>query len=54
MGYIDLEGEANNKLKYVVPNMEQHDISEHLTYDELAFIAGDVADADYDNLMMSR
>eukprot|EP00577_Skeletonema_sp_RCC1716_P021519 CAMPEP_0113376742 /NCGR_PEP_ID=MMETSP0013_2-20120614/2789_1 /TAXON_ID=2843 ORGANISM="Skeletonema costatum, Strain 1716" /NCGR_SAMPLE_ID=MMETSP0013_2 /ASSEMBLY_ACC=CAM_ASM_000158 /LENGTH=359 /DNA_ID=CAMNT_0000258839 /DNA_START=177 /DNA_END=1253 /DNA_ORIENTATION=+ /assembly_acc=CAM_ASM_000158 len=46
---LDLEGGADNKLKYAVPNMEQHDISEHLTYDELAFIAGDVADADYDN-----
>ena len=31
------------------PNMERHDISEYLTYDELAFIPGDVADADYDN-----
>jgi len=47
---LDLEGEADNKLKYAVPNMEQQDISEHLTYDELAFIAGDVADADYDNI----
>jgi len=47
---LDLEGGADNRLKYAVPNMEQHDISEHLTYDELAFIAGDVADADYDNL----
>ena len=46
---LDLEGGADNKLKYAVPNMEQHDISEHLTYDELAFIAGDVVDADYDN-----
>ena len=46
---LDLEGEADNKLKYAVPNMEQHDISEYLTYDELAFIAGDVTDADYDN-----
>ena len=29
--------------------MEKHDISEYLTYDELAFIAGDMADADYKN-----
>ena len=29
--------------------LEQHHISEYLTYDEFAFIAGDVADADYDN-----
>lgn len=46
---LDLEGQADKKLKYAVPNMEQHDISEYLTYDELAFIAGDVTDADYDN-----
>eukprot|EP00984_Skeletonema_dohrnii_P027419 scaffold16964_cov77-Skeletonema_dohrnii-CCMP3373.AAC.2 len=29
--------------------MEQYDNSEHLTYDELALIAGDVIDADYNN-----
>ena len=46
---LDLEGQADKKLKYALPNMEQHDISEYLTYDELAFIAGDVDDADYDN-----
>ena len=46
---LDLEGQADKKLKYALPNMEQHDISEYLTYDELAFIAGVVDDADYDN-----
>ena len=45
----NLEGEADKKLKYALPNMKHHDISEYLTYDELASIAGDVDDADYNN-----
>eukprot|EP00984_Skeletonema_dohrnii_P032786 scaffold27493_cov76-Skeletonema_dohrnii-CCMP3373.AAC.1 len=46
---LDLEGDADDKLTYVVPNMEQHDILEHLTYEELTLIAGDAIDADYNN-----
>jgi hypothetical protein len=46
---LDLEGDADDKLTHVLPNMEQYDNPEHLTYDELALIAGDVIDADYNN-----
>ena len=43
---LHLEGQEDKKFKYIIPNMEQHDIAEYLTYYELVFIAGDVADAD--------
>ena len=48
-GSDDIESRADKKFKYDILNMEEHDNSEYLTLDELAFIAGDVADADYDN-----
>jgi xanthine dehydrogenase iron-sulfur cluster and FAD-binding subunit A len=41
----------NNKtLKYKVPNMEEYDIADYLTFDELALIAEDIDDVDYGNM----
>lgn len=47
---IDLDGGATKKLKYPVPNMDEHDIEEYLSFEELELIAGDIDDVEYDNL----
>ena len=50
-GAVDLEdGGGYTKLKYPVPDISEHDIAQYLSYGELALIAGDPEDVDYENL----
>ena len=51
---VDLDGNADKKLKYPVPDMSEHNIADYLSYGELALIAGNVDDVDFDNLSASQ
>ena len=53
-GAMDLEGGSDKKLKYDTPSMAAYDIAEYLSHEELALIAGDVNDANYDSLDESQ
>ena len=44
-GALDLDGDADKKLKYPVPDMSEHDIAQYLSFGELALIAGHPDDA---------
>ena len=47
---VDIDSAAVKKLKYDLPDMQQHNISEYLSYNELDLIAGDPEAVDYDNM----
>ena len=41
--------DSMKKLKYDLPNVDEYDIGEYLSFDELQIIPGDFGDTDYDN-----
>ena len=47
---VDIDSEDVRSLRYPRPNIRQHNIAEHLTYNELQLICEDPGDVDYDNL----
>ena len=51
---VDLENDAGKRLKYPVPDMAEYAIGDYLSYEELALIAGDVEDVDYENLPVEK
>ena len=48
---VDLNVSAVKKLKYPVPNMDEHDIEKYLSFAELELIAGDIDDVRYPQLL---
>lgn len=46
---VDFDGEGR-KLKYAVPDMQEHDIGQHMTFDSLHLICGDPGEVDYFDL----
>ena len=51
---VDIDSRGVKKLKYPCPDMQQYNIAEYLNYDELALIAGNPDEVDYDNLSESQ
>ena len=51
---MDIDSGDVKKLKYPCPDMQQYNIAEYLNYDELALIAGDPDEVDYENLSESQ
>ena len=47
---VDIDSANVKRLKYPVPDMQQYAIADHLNYEELALIAGNPEDVDYDGL----
>ena len=47
---VDIDNAAVKKLTYDLPDMQQYNISEYLSYNELDLIAGDPEAVDYDNM----
>jgi hypothetical protein len=47
---IDIDSADVKKLKYNLPDMQQYDIGDYLSYNELDLIAGDPEAVDYENM----
>ena len=48
---VDIDSAAVKKLKYNLPDTQQHNISEYLSYNKLDLIAEDPEDVDYDDMI---